>query len=194
MTLAAIFIFSLCLAGVGYAYAVYPLIIATLARLFGRTAPRPSSPDQNLPTATLLISAYNEEPVIAQRIQDALAMDYPKDRMQIIVASDGSSDRTAEIVSQFADRGVRLINPGQRRGKSAVLNASIADITTELVFLSDANTLLRQRRRPQHRRRLVLATPSGDPRRLRQALADRCRHRQERGRHVLEVRNFPQKM
>jgi cellulose synthase/poly-beta-1,6-N-acetylglucosamine synthase-like glycosyltransferase len=150
MITAAASIFWLSLAGVVYAYAVYPALIALVARAFGRTPSRPPATPDNLPTATLLISAYNEESVIAQRIEDALQMNYPREKMQIVVASDGSSDRTADIVAQFCGADVtagpsstprvRLINPGHRRGKSAVLNASIADITTELVFLSDANT------------------------------------------------------
>jgi cellulose synthase/poly-beta-1,6-N-acetylglucosamine synthase-like glycosyltransferase len=89
---------------------------------------------------SVLIAAHNEEAVIAERIQNALAMDYPPDKLEIVVASDGSEDGTAEIVRRFAYLGVRLLDYAHRRGKAAVLNSAIKEVNGDIVLLSDANT------------------------------------------------------
>jgi len=128
------------LAAIVYTYAGYPIVIWCLARLFGRRqAPSPLD-DHDLPSVSLLISAYNEEAGIEERLQNALALDYPKDRLEIVIASDGSTDRTAAIVRQYEDRGVRLLNYPVRRGKATVLNESMKHVKGEIVILSDANT------------------------------------------------------
>jgi cellulose synthase/poly-beta-1,6-N-acetylglucosamine synthase-like glycosyltransferase len=134
-------IFWSCVALVVYAYALYPVVIWVVSRVFGRAAHRPDPlSDDALPTVSLLIAAYNEESVIGERLENALSADYPADKMRIIVASDGSSDRTAEIASSFSHRGVRVLDYKQRRGKASVLNAAISEVDSELVMLSDANT------------------------------------------------------
>jgi cellulose synthase/poly-beta-1,6-N-acetylglucosamine synthase-like glycosyltransferase len=123
-----------------YAYAGYPVVIACLARLFGRSPQPPAPAAGGLPSAALLIAAYNEEAVIAARLDNAAAADYPHDRLRVVVASDGSSDRTPAIVARYADRGVRLLDYKARRGKSSVLNSAMREIDAEVVILSDANT------------------------------------------------------
>ena len=133
-------IFWTCVVLVVYCYALYPIIIWVLSRLFGRTAPPPEMTDADLPSMTLLIAAYNEEAVIAARVENALAMDYPREKLRILIASDGSSDKTAEIIARYADRGVRVLDYRERRGKAGTLNAAMAEVETELVLLSDANT------------------------------------------------------
>jgi cellulose synthase/poly-beta-1,6-N-acetylglucosamine synthase-like glycosyltransferase len=132
-------IFWLCLAGLVYAYAVYPLLIWCLARFVRRTTPADVADDE-LPTVSLLIAAFNEEAVIEKRLQSALLMDYPRERLEIVVASDGSSDRTAEIIRRFSSHGVKLLHYKERRGKATVLNASFPELGGDLVLLSDANT------------------------------------------------------
>ena len=134
------FIFWACAALVVYAYAGYPLLVWGLSRLFGRAPRPPEVTDAELPAMTLLIAAYNEQDCIGERVENALKTDYPADRFRIVVASDGSSDATPEIVSRYADRGVRLLDYKMRRGKSSVLNAAVQEIDGELVLLSDANT------------------------------------------------------
>lgn len=133
-------LFWVCLALVVYTYPGYPLVIRCLAALFGRRAAPPELPAAELPRVSLLISAYNEESVIAARINNALAMDYPADRLEVVVATDGCSDRTAEVVRGFTDRRVRLLEYPKRRGKATVLNDSIPRLKGEVVVLSDANT------------------------------------------------------
>jgi cellulose synthase/poly-beta-1,6-N-acetylglucosamine synthase-like glycosyltransferase len=132
--------FWICLVLVAYTYFVYPLLIWCLARCFGRRQPPPTESADDLPTVTVLIAAYNEEAVIEARLRNALAMDYPRDKLQIVVASDGSTDSTAAIVRRYAHHGVRLLEYTQRRGKAAVLNAAFRRLTSEIVILSDANT------------------------------------------------------
>ncbi|HVX15424.1 MAG TPA: glycosyltransferase family 2 protein [Pirellulales bacterium] len=134
-----------------YAYLGYPLLIWLCSRLFGRVELPPELSDGELPTITLLIAAHNEQAVIGQRLENALALDYPPERMAILVASDGSSDGTAEIVRSFAHRNVRLLDFQANRGKSAVLNAAWSELASELVLLSDANTHIE----PAAPRRLV---------------------------------------
>jgi cellulose synthase/poly-beta-1,6-N-acetylglucosamine synthase-like glycosyltransferase len=136
--------FWLCVALVVYAYVAYPAIVYLLARLFGRrrgTAADVTPPqDGDLPSVSLLIAAYNEESVIGDRVRNALAMEYPADRFEIVVGSDGSSDATCDIVRGFTDPRVRLLDYRERRGKSTVLNSSVPQLRGELVILSDANT------------------------------------------------------
>ena len=113
---------------------------ACCARFF----PGGSQPDEqaaaDLPEVTLLVAAHNEERVIEQKIRNSLSLDYPTERLQIVFASDGSTDATPEIVARYADRGVRLLDYRQRRGKSGLLNAAIAETGGEILVLSDANT------------------------------------------------------
>jgi cellulose synthase/poly-beta-1,6-N-acetylglucosamine synthase-like glycosyltransferase len=99
----------------------------------------PEIGDSNLPTVTLLIAAHNEEAVIERRIASALELDYPDDRLQIVIASDASDDRTVEIASRYRGR-VRVLDYPIRRGKAATLNASIEQISSHIIVLSDANT------------------------------------------------------
>jgi cellulose synthase/poly-beta-1,6-N-acetylglucosamine synthase-like glycosyltransferase len=124
-----------------YAYIIYSILIWLLAKWFGRQIDDPKGP-QNLPSISLLIAAYNEEAVIEKRIQNALAMDYPGEKLEIVVASDGSSDATPVIVRNYADRNVKLFDFSNRRGKAAVLNSALREVNGEIVLLSDANTLI----------------------------------------------------
>lgn len=132
-------IFWTCVAGIGYTYAVYPVLLALLGRLFGKQAEPPLLADDQLPSLTLLIAAHNEESAIEDRIQNALAMDYPRQKLEIIIASDGSSDQTTAIARRFAHQGVRVLEYS-RRGKTAMLNLAIQEAQGELILLSDANT------------------------------------------------------
>jgi cellulose synthase/poly-beta-1,6-N-acetylglucosamine synthase-like glycosyltransferase len=132
--------FWVCAACVFYAYVGYPLVLWTLARLVGRRPVPPAEGGADLPSVSLLIAAYNEEAEIEKRLETALMMDYPRDKLEIVVASDGSSDATPAIVRAYADPGVRLLDYKQRRGKAAVLNDSFAQVRGDIVLLSDANT------------------------------------------------------
>ena len=91
------------------------------------------------------MAAYNEEAVIADRLRNLLALDYPRERLEILVGSDGSSDRTAAIVQTFAAAGVQLVAFPARRGKASVLNDLLARAAGEVAVLTDANTFFHRR-------------------------------------------------
>lgn len=123
-----------------YVYFGYPLLLVVLSRL--RPAPLVQKADIT-PTVSLIIPAYNEEKVIAQKIENALALDYPRDRLEIIVASDGSTDGTNEIVRTFASQDVKLVALDLNQGKSSVQNQAQAEADGDILFFSDANVMLR---------------------------------------------------
>lgn len=133
-------IFWSCFATVVFAYLGYPLLISLLSRLFGRTHERPHVSDAHLPVLSLLIAAHNEELDIEARILNALSLDYPADKLEIVIASDGSTDGTNDIVRRYAHRGVQLFAYEKNRGKATVLNESIARLRGSVILLSDANT------------------------------------------------------
>lgn len=117
-------------------YVLYPAAV----RLWARARPRPTSVrDDYLPSVTLAIAAYNEERVIAQKLENSLALDYPRDRFEIIVVSDGANDRTPEIVAQYAGRGVVSLHRPERGGKTAALNRAVTAARGEILVFSDAN-------------------------------------------------------
>lgn len=122
---------------VAYPYVVYPLLIG----LLGLVRPRPVRKTPCLPSVTILIPAYNEADCIEATVRNKLELDYPADRLQIIVVSDGSDDGTDDIVKGFAERGVALMRREGREGKAAALNAAVRMATGEIVVFSDANSL-----------------------------------------------------
>jgi cellulose synthase/poly-beta-1,6-N-acetylglucosamine synthase-like glycosyltransferase len=134
-----IYIFSLSGMLIIYAYALYPGIVWFLSRCYRPWRCVPTEVDA-LPSISLLIAAHNEEAVIGQRIENALALDYPATKLEVVVASDGSSDATNDIVRRYNDRGVRLVQYTERQGKTCVLNNTIPTLGGEVILLSDANT------------------------------------------------------
>lgn len=138
-----------------YHYAGYPLLLALLAAL---RKEKNYPPLGELPPLTLLISVYNEEDVIRQRLENCRALDYPKEKLRVLVVSDGSGDGTHEIVEEYRDFGIELeVVPG-RVGKTGALNQVIPALDTDLVVFTDANSMLR----PDALRLLV--RPFADPR------------------------------
>jgi len=123
-----------------YTYAGYPALLWLLARLLpsreadrGATAPR-------WPDVSVLLSAYNEELSIETRIRNLLELDYPAERLEILVGSDGSTDRTEEIVRRWESDRLRLVAFAGRRGKASVVNDLVSRARGEIVVLTDANT------------------------------------------------------
>ena len=96
-----------------YIYAGYPLLLLLLSALTPR---KPLPAPDHLPDVTLIVTAYNEEAVIKKKLENCLAFDYPEKKLKIIVVSDGSNDRTDELVGGFADCGVTLLKTGGRIG------------------------------------------------------------------------------
>jgi cellulose synthase/poly-beta-1,6-N-acetylglucosamine synthase-like glycosyltransferase len=124
-----------------YVYFGYPLLLWGLQAVF-RSSPRKQSIE---PSVSLLVAAYNEAAVIGEKIRNSLALDYPADKLEIVVASDGSKDATAEIVRGFegqASGRVRLLNFEKNRGKIVVLNEAVPELRGEIVAFSDASSML----------------------------------------------------
>ncbi len=124
-----------------YALIGYPLLMALIARTCERTGNATPSSDVELPTVSLIVPAYNEEVVLQRKIENALALDYPKEKLEIIVASDGSTDGTVAIAERFRGWGVMVLDFPERRGKAAVLNDAVSKAQGEVVCLCDANVL-----------------------------------------------------
>ena len=137
--------FWLLAAGVVWVYAGYPLLLAILKSsgltLGNRSDPPPADPCAPTPKVSVLVAAYNEEAVIAAKLESLLASDYPADRLEILVASDGSSDGTNEIVASYAARGVKLLDL-PRGGKTRALNAAAEQATGDVLVMTDATTEL----------------------------------------------------
>ena len=119
-----------------YAHLGYPLLLAALSAVFGEREPQPPDPEQ-WPSVALVIAAYDEEEVIERKLANALALDYPRDRLQVVVASDGSKDRTAELARAA---GADLVLELARGGKMAAMNAAVRETGADLVAFSDANS------------------------------------------------------
>src|SRR5215211_5453947 len=112
---------------------IYPPLVWMLSRLFGKHG-RPPIPDAaSLPTASLLIVAHNEETLIRERLENALATDYPAGKLEIVIASDGSTDRTVGIVEEYSDRGIRCLACPSRRGKAAALREAREQLFGDVV-------------------------------------------------------------
>ncbi|HEY0386692.1 MAG TPA: glycosyltransferase family 2 protein, partial [Pyrinomonadaceae bacterium] len=134
---AALVCFCLSAAALFYTYVGYPLLVAVVSRL----RPRPVRRAQFEPSVSVIITAYNEERDLAAKLENTLALDYDPAKLEIIVASDCSTDRTDEIARGFAVRGVRLHRQPERLGKTAAQNAAVLQAQGEIILFSDATTL-----------------------------------------------------
>ena len=125
------------LGALAWTHGGYPLVAAGLARL----RPRPVRKDDITPSVAVVVAAHDEENVIGSRLENLLELEYPQDRLEIVVASDGSTDRTDELVEEVASRasGVRLLRC-ERAGKGAAQNRAVAELEAEVVAFSDANS------------------------------------------------------
>src|ERR1700736_2709260 len=123
---------------VAYVYAGYPLLLASKAKLSGA---RPVVKGDGRPAVTLVVSAYNEAEVIGQKLANSLALDYPADRLQILVVSDASTDGTEDIVRAVTDPRLSLLRMPRRSGKTLGLNEAVQVARGDIVVFSDANAM-----------------------------------------------------
>jgi len=119
-----------------YSYFLYPALLWLFGRF--RRAPKQWNDPEEWPHISISLPAYNEENSIRRTLDSLLALDYPAERRQILVTSDASTDRTDEIVREYADRGVELLRLPERSGKTAAENASAPYLTGEVVINTDA--------------------------------------------------------
>lgn len=154
MILLAELVFWLSAAALFYVYAGYPLFLVLVSPFFRRPKPEPT----HTPFLSVLIAAYNEEAGIKEKLEQTLALDYPADRIEIIVLSDGSTDKTDQIVEQFSDSRVRLLRVTGRKGKTNAQNEGVKVANGEILIFSDATA----KYHPQALR--FLASNYADPR------------------------------
>ena len=120
-----------------YTYFIYPLILLTLSKM-------KSKPKKNkgfLPLVSMVISAHNEESVIDTKIRNCMELDYPKDKLEVMIGSDGSTDKTERIIENYSAQGIRLFKFRRRVGKVNILNNIIPQARGEIIVFSDANTI-----------------------------------------------------
>lgn len=123
-----------------YVYVGYPLLLLVLAA-FARRRRAALLADEQLPTLSVLIAAYNEEANIGKKIQETLALDYPPAKTEVLILSDASTDRTDSIVRSFTDPRVHLLRMTERRGKTHAQNEGVKACKGEIVVFSDATTI-----------------------------------------------------
>ncbi len=130
-------IFLTSIAALLYVYIGYPLLVylVSIAR------PLTVKKSAFAPLTTVLITAYNEEKDIFAKLENTLQIDYPPEKLEILVVSDCSNDRTDEIVKSFADRGVKLYRQPERHGKTMAQNAAVSRANGEIILFSDATTM-----------------------------------------------------
>ncbi len=127
-----------------YTFIGYPLLLRLLAKVWGiePVGRLGEGQDEDLPYVSVTVPAYNEDAQIASTIESLLNLDYPRDRLQILIVSDGSTDRTDEIVHSYADRGVELLRVNERRGKTHAESVAAKVLTGEFIVNTDASIRL----------------------------------------------------
>lgn len=123
---------------VGYGFLLY--FIIKIKRAFKGRPIIPIVGDDELPTCTLVVAAYNEEHFIAQKIANSLQLHYPDGKLKFVFVTDGSTDKTAEIISQHPQ--IQLLHRPERAGKIAAVHRAMEYVDTEVVVFTDANTFL----------------------------------------------------
>jgi glycosyltransferase involved in cell wall biosynthesis len=121
-----------------YAYFGYPLTLTILSFIRNH----PIEKGDMVPTVSFIITAYNEGKTIARKIENTLRLDYPKNKLEVIVASDSSSDRTDEIVMSYQSQGVILVRSPERKGKENAQRYAITISSGEVLVFSDVATIL----------------------------------------------------
>ena len=130
-------VFWFSLFALGYTYVGYPFVLWVWARIGSRQASQ-ASQESFVPPVSIVIAARNEEQHIARRIEDCLNVDYPADRVEVIVISDGSTDGTVDIIQRYAGHRVRPVILRDRLGKAAALNRGVAEARGDIILFTDA--------------------------------------------------------
>ena len=124
-----------------HCYLLFPITLPFVSEFFKRKR-HVDRDSGDLPKVSILISAYNEESVIERKILNILELDYPKDKLEVLIGDDGSADRTAEIVERYKDRGITLVKAPKNAGKAAMLNRLHKIASGDILLFCDANTML----------------------------------------------------
>lgn len=124
---------------IGYGILLY-IIIRLKRFLKGKPFEAVLPADDKLPTITLMICAYNEEDVVAEKMENTRAIDYPRDKFRVMWVTDGSNDRTNELLKAYPE--VDIVFSPERRGKTAALKHGLKEVKTRYVAFTDANTMI----------------------------------------------------
>lgn len=135
-----IFAFWTSLAGIFYAYFGYPAVLSILVRILPAKK-REIETTVHEPTVSVIIPAFNEGKVIERKIRNTIHLDYPKEKIEVLIISDGSTDDTGEIVRKFTDR-IQFYELPERSGKAAALNLGLEKARNEIIIFSDASIML----------------------------------------------------
>src|SRR5437867_10518461 len=127
-------LFWVCVGLLGYTYLGYPALVW----IWAAVQPQPPRRNGVEPTVTVVVVAHNEATRIVRRLENLLSLDYPRDRVEIVLGSDGSTDATIERARAFEQAGVTVVGVETRRGKPAVLNDLVPKARGEIVVLADA--------------------------------------------------------
>jgi len=123
---------------VAYVYIGFPVLLWLLRYMTGG---KPVQVGDHRPAVTLVISAFNEADIIAEKITNSLELDYPKELLEIVIVSDASDDGTDEIVQGLEARGIRLLKMRERGGKTLGLNEALKSVSGDIIVFSDANAM-----------------------------------------------------
>ncbi len=141
MIFAMLIVFFACWGLIGFTYVGFPVVLAWFARRTSSQEHTPSNEAARLPRVLMVVAAFNEDAVIAEKLANTWALDYPADRFQICIGSDGSNDDTNTILSECRDPRLKAFLFPERRGKISVLNDLMRSVNADIVVFSDANTL-----------------------------------------------------
>lgn len=126
-----------------YTFFGYPIFLNVVTRFIRRNLSNNDNEEgDELPFVSLLIPVFNEDSVIRRKIENSLSIDYPRSKMEIVVASDGSTDDTNRMISAYSKKEIRIILYKKRRGKSEVINRTVPKLIGDIVIFSDASAML----------------------------------------------------
>ena len=123
---------------IAFSYFGYPVVLGVLVMISKKT---PIQKKEIEPSISIIIPAHNEEKVIAEKLENVLALNYPKDKMEIVLVLDGCADRTKEIADGFGDPRLKIIEQNPRKGKMAALNSAVPRAKGDIIMFSDANSI-----------------------------------------------------
>lgn len=132
-------LFYISLSMILYTYFIYPLVLWVYVNLVTQKIKKAENKDK-LPTISIIISVYNEEKIIKEKLNNCLNLNYPKDKLEILIGSDGSTDRTNEIISKYKDK-IRFFSFNKRCGKPTIINKLVPKTKGQILVFSDATTI-----------------------------------------------------
>ena len=123
-----------------YTYFGYPILLS----IAGLILKKPVNKKKNCPHVSIILSIFNEDVIIEDKIKNLLELDYPEEKLEILVGSDGSTDKTIDTLQKYKNHSIRIFNFKQRQGKISVINALVKEAAGEILFFTDARQMLKK--------------------------------------------------